>query len=340
MAGGSASDMARPIIQPCRSALQKAWALGRKTGGEDPRIRPMVADAADYSTFETFRTAHRGRLEVRETFAIWDEQIMRVAEREGRRLGFRTDGASAYWDVFLAKVVVPLKNAFWIGWESQVHLDQLYAAARKRAIISGTLNSAENRVFPATQVAARVQKPEVEEPGDDAFLMSITESPESPSGTVRTPGVTVLAASRLLTRVEKPEVEELGDEVFLMSVTAPSPGADAKKPDASVLEARKLLDRVHKPDVDEAGDDGFLLSVTEDGAKDGKEKLAPGVLAASKLVATPAPPSPLDITDVDLWDTDEASPPDVAARPTPIAAQPAAQPAAINDDDLIDLYET
>lgn len=332
--------MAKLMVQPNRSALQKAWALGRKTGAEDPRIRPMVADAHDYSTFEAFRTAHRGRLEVKDIFAAWDEQIMRIAEREGRRLGFRMDGASSHWDVFLAKVVLPLKNAFWIGWESQVRLDQMYAAARKRAIIAGTLGGGGAKVFPATQVAARVQKPEVEEPGDDAFLVSITESPQSPSGTTRRPAVTVLAASRLLARVEKPEVEELGDEVFLMSVTAPLPGADARKPDASVLEARKLLDRVHKPEVDETGDDGFLLSVTEDG----QERPAPGVLAASKLVAAPAPapaaPAMADITDVDLWDADEPESADISAKPTPVAAgQPAGKPADSSDDDLIDLYE-
>lgn len=330
--------MAKPIVQPSRSALEKAWAIGRKAGADDPRIRPMVADASDYSTFEKFRIAHRGRLEVKEIFAVWDEQLMRLAEREGKRLGFRTDGASAYWDVFLAKIVLPLKNAFWIGWESQKRLDQLYAAARKRAIVSGSLNKAEAKVFPATQVAARVEKPEVDEPGDDAFLMSITESPESPSGNTRKPGVTVLAASRLLERVEKPEVPELGDEVFLMSVTEPSPGTAAPKPGAPVLEARKLLDRVQKLQVEEAGDDGFLLSVTEDAQGGGEQKRAPGVLEASKLVAAPIEPAVTDISDVDLWETDES--PLAPAPPKPAAAAPqAAKPGTITDEDLPDLYE-
>ena len=315
----------------------KAWALGRKAV-EDPRIRPVVSDASDYSTFEKFRIAHRGRLEVRDIFAVWDEQIMRIAERESRRLGFRTDGASAYWDVFLAKVVSPLKNAFWIGWEGQIRLDHLYAEARKRAIVSGTLASAEAKIFPATRLAARVLKPEVEAPGDDAFLVSITESPQSPSGMTGKPGVRVLAASRLLERVEKPEVEELGDEVFMMSVTEESPGTDAKKPGVPVLEARKLMDRVQRPEFDEAGDDGFLLSVTEDGQGNVKEKRVAGVLAASKLVAPPTDPAAADLSDADLWDAGDFSSRSAPSKPSP-AAPPASQPFGIGDEDLPDLYE-
>ena len=330
--------MAKAMVQPSRNALLKAWALGRKAG-KDPRIRPVVADASDYSTFEKFRIAHRGELEVRDIFAFWDEQIMCIAERESRRLGLRTDGAIAYWDVFLANVVLPLKNAFWIGWEDQVRLAQLYAVARKRAIVSGTLARAETKVFPATLVAARVHRPEVEEPGDDAFLVSITESPERPSETIKRSGVRVLAASRLLERVEKPEVEELGDEVFLMSVTEESPGADATKPGTPVLEARKLLDRVQKPQEDEGGDDGFLLSVTEDGQENEKENLALGVLAASKLVAIPIDPPVADISDEDLWDANESPSPSAPGKPSPVDTEPTRKPFSIGDEDLPDLYE-
>ena len=328
--------MAKAMVQPSRSALLKAWTLGRKAG-DDPRIRPVVADASEYSTYEKFRIAHRGKLEVKDIFVTWDEQIMGVAERESRRLGFRTDAASAYWDVFLANVVLPLKNAFWIGWEGQIRLAQLYAVARKRAIVTGTLAKAEAQVFPATRLAARVLRPEVEEPGDDAFLVSITESPESPSRTNKISGVRVLAASRLLERVEKPEVEELGDEVFLMSVTEQSPGTDAKKPGIPVLEARKLLDRVQKPQEDEGGDDGFLLSVTEDGQE--IEKLAPGVLAASKLVTLPADPPVADISDEDLWDANESPSPSAPAKPSPVHTEPTRKPFSIGDEDLPDLYE-
>ena len=330
--------MAKAMVQPSRNALLKAWALGRKAG-DDPRIRPVVADASEYSTFEKFRIAHRGKLEVKDIFVIWDEQIMGIAERESRRLGFRTDGASAYWDVFLANVVLPLKNAFWIGWEGQIRLAQLYAATRKRAIVTGTLARGETKVFAATRLAVRVHRPEVEEPGDDAFLVSITESPERPSGTTKISGVSVLAASRLLERVEKPEVEELGDEVFLMSVTEDSPGTDAKKPGTPVLEARKLLDRVQKLQEDEGGDDGFLLSVTEDGQENEKEKLAPGVLAASKLVALPTVPPVADISDVDLWDANESPSPSNPGKPSPVDTEPTRKPFSISDEDLPDLYE-
>jgi hypothetical protein len=298
----------------------------------------MAGDAGDYSTYEKFRVAHRGRQEVRETFAVWDEQIMRIAEREGRRFGFRTDGASQYWDVFLAKVVIPLKSAFWIGWESQICLDQFYAAARKRAIVSGTLQT-ENQVFPATQVASRVQMPDVDEPGDDAFLLSITESAEGGRSGGKNNDVPVLAASRLLERVQKPEVEELGDEAFLLSVTGDLPSEKKTTSSAPVLEARKLLDRVQQPDVERSGDDGFLLSVTEQGGS----TPAPGVLAASRLVGQSAEPMRgiPDISEDELWaHVDLPTPAGMKPATVPAKAAPAAKPAAISDDDMPELYDS
>lgn len=337
--------MARVAIQPGRSAMEKAWTLGRRMASEDPRFRPVLADAGDYATFEKFRSIHRGQLEVREAFAVWDEQIMRIAEREGSRLGFRTDGASAYWDVFLAKVVVPLKGAFWTGWESKIRLGDLYAAARNKAITTGSLSQTPPSVFRATQVVAKIEKPEIEETSEFDFVLSVTETPGSVPRAVGSPDVAVLAASKLLERVNVPEVEQATDDAFLLSVTE-NPEA-AKKPASSVLAASKLVDRVPRPEVEDTSDDAFLMSVTQNGATQ-THSSAPASSQASIVPGAPAAAAavpgvnPTDISDEDLWHSVAESPiQPTHSQPTTASAAPPppANPLADIDEDLGELYK-
>jgi len=196
--------MAR-VIQPSREAMQKAWTLGRKMALSDRAVRPILTDAPTFKKYEDFRTAHRGLLESSEAFGPWEEHLNSLAEREARRMGLKVDISSASLDMFIAKVVVPMKHALWLGWEGARGLDRLFAQVRLRMSEEASAAESGVQVFRATQLSDRVQKPEVKEDGD-AFFLSVTGN----GGEVRDKDKPAVLAASKLVNVAKPGADADG----------------------------------------------------------------------------------------------------------------------------------
>lgn len=112
-------------LRPSTRALQRACQLGIQMAKRDRRIIPILSGAYQYCTYVQFITAHRHRLEHLAAFEPWDAALHKISEEEGERLELRPEDPRQ-WDPFLDKVVIPIRCAFWYGWESVYHLRKLF----------------------------------------------------------------------------------------------------------------------------------------------------------------------------------------------------------------------
>jgi hypothetical protein len=225
--------------------MQRAWQLGRKMAMSQPMLRPMLTEAATYSQYEEFRKVHRSLLENRDAFTPWDDQVTALAEREAHRIGMRLESSQAL-DLFITRLVVPMKHAFWLGWEATRGLERLHAEARKR--LAQEASGGPVKVFCATQLAERVQKPEVRDSGDEGFWVSIT------GGEVAEKDQPQVLAARALVNNPKPEkVKPAEDELVAVGVEVDEICADAVMP-GSATEKRPpaMLTDDELPDLYEA----------------------------------------------------------------------------------------
>lgn len=113
---------------PSRYILRKAMQLGQKMALKDRRIRPDLAQAYQYPSFDLFRTVYRHHLESLDALAPWDDKLQRLIEREAN--GARVDMSSQrVWDAFYQNVAMPIRSSFWYGWEQVWQLEGRYSAA-------------------------------------------------------------------------------------------------------------------------------------------------------------------------------------------------------------------
>jgi len=112
-------------LRPSTRALQRAYQLGTRMAKRDRRIIPALSGAHQYPTYILFLTVHRHRLEQLAAFEPWDAALHNISEEEGERLELRPEDPRQ-WDPFVNQVVVPIRCAFWYGWESVYDLRKLY----------------------------------------------------------------------------------------------------------------------------------------------------------------------------------------------------------------------
>ena len=119
-------------LKPSSYMLQKAWKFGQKMAMTDRRIKPVLFDAHEYSSYVLFLQIHRHRLEQSHAFRPWDDKLQFMIEREANSHDIGLDH-SGTWDDFYNQVALPIRNSFWYGWELVYRLEDLYRAQVKLA---------------------------------------------------------------------------------------------------------------------------------------------------------------------------------------------------------------
>lgn len=112
-------------MQASRYILGKAYALGRKMAFTERRICPDLSEAHQCSSYAYFRAVHRYRMESRPAFDPWLQKIEHLIEREGNSQNVRLNDTRC-WERFYSEVADFIHSAFWCGWESVFHLEELY----------------------------------------------------------------------------------------------------------------------------------------------------------------------------------------------------------------------
>jgi hypothetical protein len=115
--------------------LARAKELGVHMAKHDIILRPRVTEAGQYETYHRFRISHRAHWEESSHFErTYQDQILRLAEKETRRNGLSEYDNMAHWDMSYNRIVGPLREAFWEAWEKYVGLERRYYMARLSTI--------------------------------------------------------------------------------------------------------------------------------------------------------------------------------------------------------------
>jgi len=131
---GGPKKMATPA-RASEWALKKATQLGAHMSRAESGINPRLRQAHEYTSYIQFIQAHRYELEQLPVFREWDHQLSRLIEQERTMVG-ATLQTRREIDAFNAQIAVPMRCAFWYGWESAMQLKQRYdehVADKRRA---------------------------------------------------------------------------------------------------------------------------------------------------------------------------------------------------------------
>lgn len=118
---------------PSKYIMRKAWQLGRKMAIKERRIRPNFTNSHQYTSYDLFQQFHRHMMECNAAFPAWDERIEALAEREANAQGVRIDIAQN-WEAYHRRIVGPICNAFWIGWEESMGVEPCYRERRNAEV--------------------------------------------------------------------------------------------------------------------------------------------------------------------------------------------------------------
>lgn len=91
----------------------------------DPRLVPVLDGAHQYVTYVQFMTAHRHRMAQSDIYTAWDQRLQPIIEAEARRFGLKMHDP-AHWDRVETALAVPIRCAFWYGWEQVQNLQKKY----------------------------------------------------------------------------------------------------------------------------------------------------------------------------------------------------------------------
>lgn len=114
-------------ISPTSESVQKAFRLGRDLALTDPNFLPQLDDAAEYPNYVLFMLAHRKKLEALPSFWTWDLRLEDLIEEELENHGISLKPDNV--EEVLRKIAMPLRCAFWFGWESFLKLERKYEQA-------------------------------------------------------------------------------------------------------------------------------------------------------------------------------------------------------------------
>lgn len=113
-----------------RTVISEAAAKGARQLGitmlADPVIQPHLRQAHQFGDYDHFRIAHRAYWEQCGPFEPYQEKIVALAERDGRRLGLDRRNSVEGWDIWYNRLVHPLKDMLWEMWEKGVALEEKY----------------------------------------------------------------------------------------------------------------------------------------------------------------------------------------------------------------------
>jgi len=91
----------------------------------EPHLVPALGDAHEYPGYVQFLQAHRHRLEQESCFPAWDARINALVEREAQMHGYSLADREE-WDELVAAVAMPIRCAFWYGWETVHNLKKRF----------------------------------------------------------------------------------------------------------------------------------------------------------------------------------------------------------------------
>ena len=114
-------------ISPSLEAIRNAFQLGRTLAMSDPSFTPLLADAATHPNYVLFILAHRKKLEAMPAFWTWDLRLedMIEDEIEKNQLALVPENV----EQILRSIAMPLRCAFWFGWENVHNLHKKYEQA-------------------------------------------------------------------------------------------------------------------------------------------------------------------------------------------------------------------
>ena len=114
-------------ISPSLESIQRAFQLGRTLAMTDPSFSPLLDDAAAHSNYVLFILTHRKRLEALPAFWTWDLRLEDMIEDEIERNNISLVPENV--EEILRLIAMPLRCAFWFGWENVQNLKKKYEQA-------------------------------------------------------------------------------------------------------------------------------------------------------------------------------------------------------------------
>lgn len=114
-------------ISPSLESIQRAFQLGRTLAMTDPSFLPLLDDAAAHANYVLFILAHRKKLEALPAFWTWDLRLEDMIEDEIERNKISLVPENV--EEILRSIAMPLRCAFWFGWENVQNLKKKYEQA-------------------------------------------------------------------------------------------------------------------------------------------------------------------------------------------------------------------
>ncbi len=114
-------------ISPSLESIQNAFHLGRTLAMSDPSFTPLLDDAAAHPNYVLFILAHRKKLEALPAFWTWDLRLEDMIEDEIEKNDVPLIPENV--EVILRSIAMPLRCAFWFGWENVQNLQKKYEQA-------------------------------------------------------------------------------------------------------------------------------------------------------------------------------------------------------------------
>ncbi len=123
-------------ISPSLQSIRNAFQLGRTLAMCDPSFTPQLADATKHPNYVLFILAHRKKLEAMPAFWTWDLRLEDLIEDEIESNGVALAPDNA--EEILRSIAMPLRCAFWLGWEKVHSLQKKYEQVTGIRSISNT----------------------------------------------------------------------------------------------------------------------------------------------------------------------------------------------------------
>ena len=123
-------------IAPSPEAIRNAFYLGRTLAMTDPSFTPLLDDAIAHPNYVLFILAHRRKLEALPAFWTWDLRLEDMIEQETGNNGLSLVPENV--EVILQSIAMPLRCAFWYGWENVHNLRKKYEQATGNLSTSAT----------------------------------------------------------------------------------------------------------------------------------------------------------------------------------------------------------
>lgn len=154
-------------VSPSPESIRNAFYLGQTLAISDPSVRPLLDDARAHPNYVLFILAHRKKLETMPTFWSWDLRLEDIIEREIKRNKLSMVPENV--EEILRAISMPLRCAFWLGWEQVQKLQTRYEQATGIRSID-TSTEVQSSDLQAAQGDLQIPEPE-----EDALAQPLPE---------------------------------------------------------------------------------------------------------------------------------------------------------------------